>query len=31
MTTETDSQLAVIPPIDAAVPENLKTATFALG
>ncbi len=31
MTPEPTSEIVSIPPIDAAVPENLQTATFALG
>ena len=31
MTPEQTSEIVSIPPIDATVPKNLQTATFALG
>jgi len=31
MTNKQTAEMAAIPPIDRAIPENLQTATFALG
>jgi len=31
MTNRQTTELAAVPPIDLTVPENLQTATFALG